>query len=275
MGGYILLRACAGICDSMFMLEMLTPYAQKYNRTIIWELILYTASDVNSIFDLSDYPVNVLYDTKLIDKITFSDIKPSCLKADIYAIPKQTGPNLFYIGEDLAQFDLNTNYSDSTLLVYYGAIGGSLTMKNIRFNKKLIDEYYRKIAKLPIKFDAIHLRATDHYNQKIEENLKEIREFVKDKKNVYLATDNMKYMESLSKEFPQIIKSFSYQKIVKRYYSLHHDFGTINPQLLKNAILDILICASSKEFLKSVGGFSRAIEYLHTNKCVLNTLLKQ
>jgi hypothetical protein len=272
MGGYILLRSNAGLCDSMFMLEMLTPYAKKYNRTIVWNLELYTASHLSSIFDLSNYPVNVLYGTKSIEDIKFSNIEPSCFGTNMYAIAKHHGPNMFSINDESAQFDITKEYPESTLLIYIGGTGGWVTMNNIRFNKKLIDEYYAKISELPEKFDAIHLRATDHFNQKLEKDLNEVRNFVKDKTKVYLATDNMKLMESLSEEFPQIIKSFAYKTDYKLQRSLHHDYGKIDPDLLKKAILDILICASSEEFLPSVGGFSRLIRHLHADKELLKKL---
>lgn len=272
MGGYILLRSDAGICDSLFMLEMITSYAEKYNRTIIWDLILYKASDVSSIFDLSNYPVPVLYGANEISKLTYTTTQPECFQKNILVSPKHTGVNLFFIDEQLAQFDMTKTYDDSVLLIYYGATGGSVTMKNIRFSKKLIDNYHSKISQLPKTFDAVHLRATDHHDQKTEDDLAAVRKFVKDKKNVYLATDNMKCMESLSKEFSQIIKSFTYEKIEKEYKSLHHNFGKTDPDCLEKALIDILICATSDQFLPSVGGFSRLIGHLHKNKNLLKQL---
>jgi hypothetical protein len=273
MGGYIFLRSASGLCDSMFMLEMLTPYAQKYNRTIIWDMMLYTASDIGSLFDFSTYPVRVLYGSKHIEKIRYRKIEPACFQSDIYATPEHRGPNLFYIDNQLAQFDMNKDFNYSVLLVYYGGIGGTITMNNIRFNKKLIDEYHSKLKLLPGKFDAIHLRATDHYDQKTNETLDTIRKFVKHRKSVYFATDNMKLMSSLSDEFPQIIKSFSYEKIDVEYKSLHKDFGVNDPLALQKALIDILICASSNEFLPSVGGFSRLILMLNKDKDLLKKIV--
>jgi hypothetical protein len=272
MGGYLLLRSDAGICDSLFMLEMLTPYAQKYNRTIIWDLMLYTASEVGSLFDFSKYPVPLICESNWISKIKYTDTEPKCFKKDILVSPKQTGPNLFFIDKQLAQFDMTKTYNDSVLLVYYGGRGGWVTMNNIHFSKKLIDNYHSKISQLPKTFDAVHLRATDHHNQKTEDDLAAVRKFVENKQNVYLATDNMKYMESLSEEFSQIIKSFTYEKIEEEYKSLHHNFGKTDPDCLEKALIDILICATSAEFLPSVGGFIRLIRHLHTNKELLQQL---
>ena len=273
MGGYIFLRSSAGLCDSMFMLEMLTPYAQKYDRTIIWDLMMYTASNLDSIFDFSRYPVKVLCGSKHVDDILFSKIEPACFERNVYATPKHHGPNLFSINNELAQFDMSKDFPSSVLLIYYGGCGGWITMNNIRFNKKVINEYYSKLALLPEKFDAVHLRATDHFDQKTEETLDKIRSFVKDKKSVYLASDNMKLLGSLSEEFSQIIKSFSYEKIDTTYYSLHSNFGKIDPFALQKAIIDMLICASSVEFFQTVGGFSRLIWTLHhNNKALLKKL---
>jgi hypothetical protein len=272
MGGYIFLRSRAGLCDSLFMLEMITPYAQKDNRTIIFDLVLYGASDLESIFDLSNYPVPILYGSDVISKIDYTKTEPECFSKDVLAFPKQTGPNLFFLNDQLAQFDMTKTYDKSVLLVYHGAMGGFITMNNINFSKKLLENYYAKLTKLPKKFHAVHLRATDHFHQKIEKDLDKIREFIQNKENVYLATDNMKHMKLLSEEFPQIIKSFSYEIINIPYYSLHHHFGKVDPDCLNKAILDILICASAEEFLPSVGGFSRLIGYLHNNKHILKRL---
>jgi len=272
MGGYIFLRCRAGLCDSMQMLEMMTPYAQKYKRTIIWDLLLYTASDLDSIFDLSKYPVPVLYGSNHVKSVTYEKVEPKCFTKDIYATPHHHGPNLFSIDGQLAQFDRTRQFDDSVLLIYYGANGGWITMDNIRFNKKLIDDYYSKLEMLPSQFDAVHLRATDHYDQKTSEALEKIDKFVKDKTAVYLASDNMSLMKSLSEKFPQVIKSFNYDNIEKKYYSLHHEFGSIDSDALKKAIIDILICASSQQFLPSVGGFSRLIWNLNKNKKLLQTL---
>lgn len=266
MGGHIFLRSIAGLCDSMFMFEVLTKYAQRYNRTIIWDLALYNGSDLNSIFDFSSYPVKVLCGYNHINRIRFSRIEPPTVQKPVYTSQKHDGPNLISRDGQLPQFDMTKEYHDSVLLVYYGGESGYITMDNLRFNKNLVNEYHSKLNALPKIFDAVHLRATDHYDQNLEENLNSIRNFVKNKKNVYLASDNMLLMKSLSEEFSQIIKSSNYEQINKPYRSLHHEFGKTDHNSLKKAVIDILICSSSDNFLPSVGGFSRLIDTLHKNK---------
>jgi len=273
MGGYILLRSSAGLCDSLFMLEMLTPFAVQHNRTIVWDLLLYSASDIDSLFNFSNYPVPVLCGIKHMKDVIYDKIFPECFESDPYTIPSHVGCNLFHINGTSAQFDMSKEYVDSNLLIYFGAVGGHITLTNLYFSKSVIDEYYAKMSTLPEKFDAVHLRATDHYDQNIEKNLEEIDVFVKSESPVYLSTDNMKLMESLSEKYNNIIKSFSYEKIETSYRSLHHNFGNCDPNALKNAILDILICASSDKFLKSVGGFSRLINNIHSDKELLRRLL--
>jgi hypothetical protein len=55
---------------------------------------------------------------------------------------------------------------------------------------------------------------------------------------------------------------------------LHHSFGRIDPNVLKRGVIDILVCATARNFLPSVGGFSRLICHLNRNKELLNKLLE-
>jgi hypothetical protein len=272
MGGYIFFRSSGGLCDSLCTLQRLIPYAKKYDRTIILDLVLYSASDVEEILDFSDYPIKIICKKNAINGIKYDNVEPSCFKPNILRYVVFKSPGIYMIDGQVSIFDLNKEYPISTLLIYYTNIGGEVELTYLKFSKSLINEYYAKMSLLPKNFDAVHLRATDHFNQKVEEDLNAVRKFVKDKPNVYLATDNMKLMELLSEEFPQIIKSFAYKNNYKLKHSLHHDYGNIDADLLKSAILDILICSSSEEFLPSVGGFSRLIRNIHNNKHILKRL---
>lgn len=276
MGGYIFLRCTSGICDSIFMLEMLTPYAQKYDRTIIWDLMLYTASDLDSIFDFSNYPVKVLCGSKHVNDILFSRIEPTCFGNNVYAGPIYCGSTKFSINGELAQFDRSKDFPSSVLLIYYGGCGGWITMDNIRFNKKLINEYYSKLELLPEKFVAIHLRATDYPGYNEEEDIAKVDKFVEKHPDIptYLASDNIKLIEKLCEKHKQLVKPFSYRKIDYKYRSLHHTFGNIEPDCVTNALIDILMCASADDFLQSRGGFSRFINHLYCNKKLLKNLLQ-
>lgn len=275
MGGYIFFRPCGGFCDSLYTLQTLISYAKKYDRVIILDLVLYSASDLEELLDFSVYPVKIICKRNAIREIIYDNVEPSCFNPDIFKRGQYVSQSRYEIDGQQTVFDLNKEYPNSTLLVYYNSIGGPINMSYLRFTKFLLDAFYKKLSLLPKKFDSVHLRATDHYEQKPEEDMKAVRNFVKNKKNVYLATDNMRLMESLSEEFPQIIRSFSYKKIDRAYGSLHQDYGKVDPESLKNALLDILVCASSEEFLPSVGGFSRLIGHLHANKELLKKLLQQ
>ena len=273
MGGFIILRVNAGLCDSIYMLEMITPYAQKYGRTIVWDLLLYKASDLASVFDFSKYPVKVLFGSEGLKQVFYTNIEPSCYGLDIHKHAHATGPGIYSINGQPSKFDLQKEYPDSTLLIYHGGHGGWVTMKNIGFTRRVISEFRERKAQLPDSYSAIHLRATDHFDQNLKKSLDEIDRFVKDKSAVYLATDNMSLMESLSEKYPQIIKAFSYKKVDRPYGSLHSDFGNTDPDAVNSAILDILLCASSKEFLPSVGGFTRLIAHLHKTPDLLHSLI--
>jgi hypothetical protein len=279
MGGYLLLRVTSGLTDALSLLWYNSKYAKEHDRTIIFCLYAYKATDLDSIIDFSQFPVKVLCGEEHIKNIVYSKIEPSCFDNDPYKEADSTvqdGPyNIPSIGNMITKFDPTKSYPADVLLIFqgFGNVGESEeTIKHIHFSKKVIDNYHSKISQLPKTFDAVHLRATDHHDQNTEDDLAAVRKFVENKQNVYLATDNMKFMESLSEEFSQIIKSFTYEKIEHKYYSLHHDFGKTDPDCLEKALIDILICATSAEFLPSVGGFSELISYLHTNKELLQQL---
>jgi len=276
MGGFIILRVNAGLCDAMYMLEMITPYAVEHKRTIVWDLVLYPASDLTSIFDFSNYPVKVLCGKDKYKKIgEFYRIEPRCYGRDMFKIAAATAPGLYTIDGKIAHFDMSCSYSSKTLLIYHGGHGGWLTMENFRFTTKLLDTFKLKKAQLPDSYSAIHLRATDHFDQNLEKSLAEIDEFVKDKTAVYLATDNMSLMDSLSSKYSQIIKAYSYQQILIPYVSLHTKFGQTDPHAVEKAVIDILICASSKKFLASAGGFSRIIWHLNNTPDLLKRVLNE
>jgi hypothetical protein len=275
MGGYIFFRASGGLCDSLYTLQTLIDYAKQYDRTIIVDFVVYPASDLEQLIDFSNYPVKVICKKNVIKNIKYTNIEPSCFKSDIFKHGEYKSAGVRFIDGHPCVFDITKNYPNSTLLVYYRNLGGYVNFKYLKFTKFLLDKYYEKLSLLPSEFHAVHLRATDHIYKHTENDVARLEIFLKNKQNVYLATDNMTLMDSLSTKFPQIIKSFAYKKIDTPIHSLHHSTGSTDPDLLKNAILDILICASSKEFLPSVGGFTAAITNLHTNKELLKHLLKR
>jgi hypothetical protein len=274
MGGYIFLRIAAGFCDCICSIQKLIPYALKNNRTIILDFILYSRTNIVDLLDFSKYPVPIICDPSRIKEIEYDHVEPACFKDNIYKTAIYIRRDTFEVDGMLSFFDTSKVYPDATLLVYYGWNGGNVDTSLLKFTTRFLDKYHGQLSLLPDKFDSIHLRATDHFDQNLTRDLAKIDDFIKDKPAVYFATDNMSLMESLADKYSQIIKSVSYKKTEETYHSLHHTFGKTDPECLSNALIDMLICASADEFLPSTGGFSRLIQKLHEDKDLLNSLIR-
>jgi hypothetical protein len=277
MGGYILLRIPQGFNDGIFLLKQLMPYALKHNRTIIWSLLLYGLTDLDSIFDFSNFPVKVLCGEKHLKDILYSSIEPACYenKLDGHNIEQHWDdcPNYYTINGQLTEFDQTKEYNDSVLLVYHNSNGGITSFDNIKFKSPFIEKFYIQ-RNLFDKFVAIHLRATDYPGYNEEEDTAKVDDFIKKHPDipVYIASDNSMLVEKLCQIHKQLVKPLSYKKITEKYRSLHHTFGNTDPECLTNALIDILMCASADDFLRSRGGFSRLIWNLSQNKELLQTL---
>jgi hypothetical protein len=280
MGGYLLLRIPQGFNDGIFILKQFIPYALKHKRTIIWSLILYSATDFDSIFDVSSFPVKVLCGEKHLKDILYSSIEPACYenRLDGHIIEHQWEkcPNYYTINGQITEFDQNKHYNDSVLLVYHNSNGGTTSFDNIKFKSPFIEKFYNQ-RNIFDKFVAIHLRATDYPGYNEEEDTAKVNEFVKKHPDIpiYLACDNSMLVEKLCEKHQQLVKPLSYKKITEKYRSLHHAFGNTDPDCLSNALIDLFMCATANDFLQSRGGFSRLIAELRLNAKFLKTLLQQ
>jgi hypothetical protein len=174
---------------------------------------------------------------------------------------------------------MNKTYPDDVLLIFqgFGNYGGILEVfKYIKFKPAFIDKFYQQ-RNMFTTFIAIHIRATDYpgYNEK--DDTLEVDKFLEmyPDKLAYLACDNSNFVEKLCIKHSNIVRPLLYKKIDKPYYALHYSFGGTDPECLSNAIIDILMCASSSEFLESRGGFSKLITNIRNTPGLLNKLLQK
>jgi hypothetical protein len=278
MGGYLLLRIPQGFNDAIFILKQFIPYALKHNRTIIWSLLLYSATDFDSVFDLSNFPVKVLCGEKHLKNILYSHIEPECYenKLDGHIIEHQWKecPNYYTINGKIAEFDQTRTYADSVLLIYHNSNGGITSFDNIKFKPAFLKKFYIQRNQFN-KFVAIHLRATDYPGYNEEEDTAKVDKFVKKhpKIPIYLACDNSMLVEKLCKQHKQLVKPMSYKQITEKYRSLHHSFGSVDPECLIDALIDLLMCASADDFLQSRGGFSALINNIRNTPGLVRKLL--
>lgn len=280
MGGFILLRVQSGFNDGIYLLHLLTNYALKHKRTIILTLQVYGATKLDSIFDFSKYPIPIICGEAVVPTLKYDAIEPSCYGMNPNTLPtSRTANSSKLINGVMTRFDLNTAYPDTTLLIWdsLGAREFSMveTFRNIRFTPEFLTKFKKQRDVFPAAFNAIHVRGTDDPIKNTEKSMKLIDDFITRNSDlpIYLASDDMKIMEEITLKYSLVVKPLSYKK-VDNYYSLHHSFGKTDPECLSNAIIDILMCASSKSFQRSTGGFSGLMEKLHDNPDILNSLLQ-
>uniref|UniRef100_A0A6C0B0J8 Uncharacterized protein n=1 Tax=viral metagenome TaxID=1070528 RepID=A0A6C0B0J8_9ZZZZ len=280
MGGFIILRVTAGFNDALSLLWHNTQYAKAHGRTIIFCLDTYTATDLDSIIDFSQFPVKVLCGEDHIKNILFSRIEPACFGNDPYrrcdSTVREGQYNIPSIGNTITKYNSAVKYPDSILLIFQGIgnFGGSLNIfHNIKFQPAFLKKFHIQRSKFD-KFVAIHLRATDYPGYNEEEDTAKVDKFVEKHLDIptYLACDNSKLVEKLCEKHKQLVRPLAYKKIDNWYFSMHYSFGSTDPHCVTNALIDILMCASADDFLQSRGGFSGLISQLRSNKELVKKL---
>uniref|UniRef100_A0A6C0JL77 Uncharacterized protein n=1 Tax=viral metagenome TaxID=1070528 RepID=A0A6C0JL77_9ZZZZ len=280
MGGYIVLRVTAGLIDALSLLWYNSKYAKEHDRTIIFCLDTYSATDLDSIIDFSQFPVKVLCGEEHIKNIVYSKIEPPCFDNDPYKKCDSTVPEGQFkipsIGDMITKFDPTISYPEDVLLIFQGIgnFGESLNVfENIKFKPEFLKKFHMQ-RKLFNKFVAIHLRATDYPGYNEEEDTQKVDELVLRYPGlpVYIACDNSKLVEKLCNKHEQLVRPLAYKKIETYYYSMHYAFGKTDPECVTNALIDILMCASANDFVKSRGGFSGIIGHIRNRPNLLKRL---
>lgn len=127
------------------------------------------------------------------------------------------------------------------------------SLKYLKINKNLqeiIDKYLKIIG----KFDAVHIRRTDHVslakaNGKYVD-LVEFERFIEGRENVFLATDCYETQRYLMGKYKQVkvFEKINYSKKLRQ-------------TSLRNSVIDMFICIEGKEFMGTpFSSFSRLIE---------------
>ena len=293
MGGYILLRCRTGLHDCLQILALHKYYAIKNEKTILLEFMMYKSTNLNDIFNFSNYPAKVILDTKpILQQLYDSNIEtiPSIYKTQILD-PKDVIISINHIGyflyNDRVKFDLNINYPDNILPVYDNGFNYHLNydfmLENINFNNKLIENFKKILFKR--KYNAIHIRNTDRNNNYIKFYLMSIYKFInKSKLPVFLASDDINILIKLKNKYKDKIllsKTTYYNNTINNDVIIHqngnlHQYGTIKSNVLNEAIYDLLFlaCANNIIITCKKSGFSRLAKFLCENKEILNNLIK-
>jgi hypothetical protein len=290
--GFIYLKCRAGLNDNLCQLANCMEYAIQHQRSIILEMPTYKATNISKIFDFSKFPVPVYTNAaEMLKKMANAPVEPSYMKSLKHRIEfdgrdEETGIWHDKQGRPVS-FDLTKSYPANKVLIYAGGGGGSTSIKALeymRLKPEIIKEYKETLHKynVPEKYVSIHLRATDrklqvNNNLGHEDSLKVIDDFIKKhyKENVFVAGDNPKLIEKLTKKYPTIIKTEATK--VSSCKSEHsckalHKSGKTDPNNLKVALIDLLILGGGTAILTTQGGFSRLAKDLQERPHVLKNL---
>jgi hypothetical protein len=301
-GGYIYLVTIGGLNDTLIHLAKCTEYAIKHHRSIILEMQLYSATDLQKVFDFSKFPVSILTNhRKMQDVLKERPIEPEYYESLSRPVQTQVfidGKWSTESGQPL-EFDFSKSYPANTVLVYAAGGGGEgdsavNILKHIRLRPAVKKAYEERMAKMPEEYLSIHLRATDRKLNIINnitgfllkdsdaiikapssgnahvDSLKKIDAFIeKHPLPVFVSGDNPRLIKRLAAKHPSIIHTVPEDRELGRL----HMMGTRDPDNLKNAIVDLLVLASAKAIMTSAGGYSRLAKKLLARPDVMHDLL--
>jgi len=299
---FIYIYSMNGFNDALVNLGICTQYAIRHKYSIIWDLYLYAATDLTTIFDTSTYPVPLYINAKeKLKELQSAPLEPSSYRS--IKEFKKTAETSKMQNKEPKFFNIHKVYPREKLLLYSSKGGGGYMLafnsfKHLRFTPQFIKAYNHalKSAHIPRAYSSVHLRATDrdlnivpkatsmatrkkrdqYPTKKNISAMKQIDIYIDDKapQPVYIATDNKRLLYTLKKKHPSILHTTVItSRDSKRTYWRLHDFGKKDPNNLRNALIDLLILAGGENFLQSTGGFSRLATHLHKNKDVLHAML--
>ena len=316
---YIYLQARGGLNDCLNQLAICTTYAIKHRYSIILEMTVYK-TDLDSIFDFSAYPVKIYTDVKQKkEELQGRPVEPAYMKHiqhNTKRIRQKNGTWRGNHGRPLT-FNLSKTYPRDIVLIYSAGGGGKPVVENatkrkhlfeyIRFTDSVLDEYYRvkDAAKIPERYSAIHLRATDmklqispdivgasETEQKAinelqspdnshTEALDKVSAFIAMNPGmpVYIASDNVRLLEKLKAQHKGIVTTYSEKNTTdcesNRDCKRIHAYNSNNSTVLRGALIDLLLLANAKKLMTSAGGFSRLAAALSQKKELLKRILRR
>lgn len=227
---YIYLQARGGLNDCLNQLAICTAYAIKHRYSILLELTAYKSTELNSIFDFSQYPVKIYTNVKRKkERLKDRPVEPAYMKNVHHMVKYTTRKNGMWRGNGgrPLRFSLSKTYPRDVVLIYAAGGGGDPVIDNaakrehnvfeyVRFTDKFINEYTRvkDAAKIPDTYIAIHLRATDmdlEIQSKIKgatANEQEVLNKIKDSNNSHAAAlDRVSAFIAINPDIPIYIAS--------------------------------------------------------------------
>jgi hypothetical protein len=316
---YIYLQARGGLNDCLNQLAICTAYAVKHRYSILLEMTAYKTTELDSMFDFSKYPVKIYTDVKRKkEELKGRPVEPAYMKQIQDKVRYVTRKNGVWRGNHgrPLRFNLSKTFPRDVVLIYAAGGGGNPLLENaakrerhlfeyIRFTKSFLDEYRRvkDAAKIPDKYIAIHLRATDmklkihskihgataaeeealkkmkHSNNSHTAALDTVSAFIAMNPGtpVYSASDNVRLLEKLKAQHGNIVTTYSEKNTTNcesnRECKRIHAYNSENPNVLRGALIDLLLLVNATKLMTSAGGFSRLAAALWRRKDTVKKLL--
>jgi hypothetical protein len=299
-------------------LAICTAYAIKHRYSIILQLNAYRATHLNDIFDFSDYPVKIYTNvTRKKEELKGRPVEPAYMKQiqdKVRYVTQKKGAS----HDRSLRFNLSKTYPRDRVLLYAYGGGGKPLLENalkrerhlfeyIRFTKAFLNEYERvkQAAKIPERYIAIHLRATDMpleisssvegASEKEESGIKEIKSpkdshtealdkvsaFIEMNPDtpVYIASDNIRLLEKVKARHGNIVTTYSEKNTANcdsnRSCKRIHAYNSKDSSILSGAVIDLLLLANAKKLMTSAGGFSRLAASLWRRKELVKKLIRR
>ena len=290
MGGYLLIRCRSGLNDCIKILAYYTEYAKKHDRTILLEFMMYSATDLNDVFDFSNYPCKIIVNPKeILEKLVADNIEivPAFYKSQILNPKdvKHTNEIGYCLYNKHVRINLNNSYSDSVLLVCdcgaYGMGDNFTYIDKFKFNAKFIDLFNTIRNTFPIDYNSIHIRCTDIGSLIDKQAVIKYNNFITSSlRNIFIATDNNKILLNLKNKYGKKIlssntKFYNTEKRNNFHHGNLHQFGSVESNVLIEALIDLLLLASANKLIIifNNSGYSRLAQFLYNHKGILNKML--
>lgn len=258
MKKYVLCRPSGGFQDNLCQMEKCYNYCKKWNRSLLIDTLdgCYKVSfDENFYFENSE--VEIICNSKKIRRMIL-ERRRKRIRIKSITDEKYQNENFWKLDNDFKEE-----------IIYYRLGGGSYFPENIlkilRFDKKNLENFWKKYNTIVKPYLSIYVRNTDiqnDYKKFYDENKNLINKY----RNIFIATDDKNVVNFYRKQNLNIYSFTTFPKSGPVHYS------EINGnKKIQDMICDLLILGLSENLLtNSRGYFKRLAQYFFNNKDLTN-----
>ena len=274
---YLLYKAVNGISDMLYTIQRCIIHCEKYNRILL--------------IDTTNGPwFNQPFHNyiTITHPLLHTEIPPTLHELSTYP-PEFQGklhePYRFYIKD----YDLHKNYDEDLLIYSYGGGGiPSYLLKYMICTEQVITLYNKRLSMIPDNYISIHIRNTDRQSN-LYEFINKYESTFKNKP-LFIASDHAESIRIMKHRYSEYVYTLStipdipnngigFTGCCKIDSSTKHipypQPDISNHEFIIDCIVDILLAASGNQFYYTCAdsGYSRLINYLHSNKSILCSIL--